>query len=97
MTYNYGIFDYETEPVDTIYDFIRMKTENLLSKINKLKVNEKTTWESGANWFPSYGTFECVTKGERPRLFVVKDSEIMSQGVYTFSQIRENITNEVMA
>ena len=90
---NYGIYDGDIYSVESVTDFIRYKTEKLLSNINKLRLGKGTTWKHGSyHSCPlQFGEFRCITKGESPRLFSVKNSAILPSGKYSFSEIKNSI------
>lgn len=93
----YGLFDIECEELNTIGDFIRYKSEQLLTRIGKLKIGQSVQWKPGTYCDAGikYGKFTCITRGESPRMFSVTDSSILPSGKYSFNTIRDAI--EVVA
>jgi hypothetical protein len=93
----YGIFDMECEELNTIGDFIRYKSEQLLTRIGKLKLGQSVQGKPGTyrDAGINYGKFTCITRGESPRMFSVTDSAILPPGKYSFKTIRDAI--EVVA
>jgi hypothetical protein len=89
----YGMFDMECEELNTIGDFIRYKSEQLLTRIGKLKIGQSVQWKPGTyrDAGINYGKFTCITVGESPRMFSVTESTILPPGKYSFKTIRDAI------
>lgn len=89
----YGMFDMECEELNTIGDFIRYKSEQLLTRIGKLKLGQSVQWKPGTyrDAGINYGKFTCITRGESPRMFSVTDSAILPPGKYSFKTIRDAV------
>lgn len=89
----YGMFDMEYEELNTIGDFIRYKSEQLLTRIGKLKIGQSVQWKPGTyrDAGINYGKFTCITRGETPRMFSVTESAILPSGKYSFKTIRDAV------